>query len=155
MTIEIYLLLFLGQTILSAVVAILSLIKFQSRSLTVRLIGFIFLASCVANIASWFFVKSSVTRDFVNTTYPVYLMISLALYSRIYFEILHKKNARLFVMTTAVFSIFALINLFFIQKTTANSYSYLFHSAIILIYCLLYFYILIQDLPSLYVHHLP
>ena len=53
------------------------------------------------------------------------------------------------------FFIFALINLFFFQKTTPNSYSYIFHSAILIIYCLFYFYVLMRDLPSLYVHHLP
>ena len=155
MTIEIYLFLAVAQTVLSAIVAILCLIKYRSRSLIVKLVGFIFLASFLANMASWAMVSTTSLRIFVNTSYPISLIISLALYSRIYYNILHKKNRGWFVFVTGVFAVFALINLFFIQKTTPNSYSYLFHSAILIVFCLSYFYVLILDLPSLYVHHLP
>jgi hypothetical protein len=154
MTIEIYLSLAAAQTILSAIVAILSLIRYRSRSLIVKLIGWIFLASFLANMASWFLIGTTF-RVFVNASYPISLIISLGLYSIIYYDLLHKKNRGLFVLAAGIFTIFALVNLFFIQKTAPNSYSYLLDSAIIIIYCLLYFYVLIQDLPSLYVHHLP
>ena len=155
MTVQIYLNLAVAQTILSAIVAILALIKFSSRTLIVKLIGFVFLASFLANVASFALIGSKTLRIFVNASYPVYLIISLALYSRIYYAVLHKKNPGWFVVAAGTFAFFALTNLFFIQKTVPNSYSYLLHSAIIIVYCLLYFYILIQDLPSLYVHHLP
>jgi len=154
MTIEIYLFLAVAQTILSAFVAILSLIRYRSRSLIVKLIGWIFLASFLANMASWFVIGTTL-RVFVNASYPISLIISLGLYSIIYYNLLHKKNRAGFVLAAGIFTIFALINLFFIQKTAPNSYSYLLNSAIIIVYCLLYFYVLIQDLPSLYVHHLP
>jgi hypothetical protein len=154
MTIEIYLFLAVAQTILSAVVAILSLIRYRSRSLIVKLIGWVFLASFLANMASWFLIRTAL-RVFVNASYPISIIISLGLYSIIYYHLLHKRNRGWFVLAASIFTIFALINLFFIQKTAPNSYSYLLNSAIIIIYCLLYFYILIQDLPSLYLHHLP
>ena len=154
MTIEIYLSLAVAQTILSAIVAILSLIRYRSRSLIVKLIGWIFLASFLANMASWFLIGTTL-RVFVNASYPISLIISLGLYSIVYYDLLHKKNRGWFVLAASIFTIFALINLFFIQKTAPNSYSYLLNSAIIIVYCLLYFYVLIQDLPSLYVHHLP
>jgi hypothetical protein len=155
MTIQIYVYLAIAQTVLSAIVAILALIRFRSRSLIVKLIGFVFLASCLANVASFTLLGSQTLRIFVNASYPLYLVISMALYSKIYYEILHKRNPGWFVVAASAFAIFALTNLFFIQKTAPNSYSYLFHSAVIIIYCLAYFYVLMQDLPSLYVHHLP
>src|SRR6186713_1285044 len=100
MTIEIFLLLVLTQTVLSAVVSILSLIRFRSRSLVIRLIGFIFLASCIANVVSYLFTRFPLTRGFVNTTYPIYLTISLPLYSIIYYHVLHRKNSVWFKVAT-------------------------------------------------------
>jgi len=155
MTIEIYLYLAIAQTALSAIVATIALIRYRFRSSIVKLLGFVFLTSFLANAASFALVNFSTMRIFINATYPVYLIIGLALYSRIYHIILHKKNTKWFVLAATTFTIFALINLFFVQKTAPNSYSYIFFSAIIIIYCLLYFYVLIRDLPSLYVHHLP
>ena len=154
MTIQVYLYLTIAQTVLLAVVAIGALIRYRSRSLIVKLIGFVFLTGFLANMASWLMVGTAL-RIFVNSTYPISLIITVALYSRIYYELLHKKNRGLFVLVACVFAVFALVNILFIQKTAPNSYTYFFHSAIMITYCLLYFYVLMQDLPSLYVHHLP
>ncbi|HET6543265.1 MAG TPA: hypothetical protein VFG46_22415 [Chryseolinea sp.] len=154
MTIQIYLYLAVAQTVLSAIVAFGALIRYRSRSFIVKLIGFVFLTSFLANMAAWLMVGTAL-RIFVNSTYPVSLIITIGLYSRIYYDLLHKKNRGWFVLVACVFAVFALVNILFIQKTTPNSYTYLFHSAIMITYCLLYFYVLMQDLPSLYVHQLP
>lgn len=154
MTIQVYLYLTIAQTVLLAVVAIGALIRYRSRSLIVKLIGFVFLTGFLANMASWLMVGTAL-RIFVNSTYPISLIITVALYSRIYYELLHKKNRGWFVLVACVFAVFALVNILFIQKTAPNSYTYFFHSAIMITYCLLYFYVLMQDLPSLYVHQLP
>ena len=79
----------------------------------------------------------------------------MPLFSRIYDNLLHKRYSARFKTVTWVFIVFALINLFFIQKTAGNSYSNFFHSAVMIVYCLSYFYVLIEDLPSLHVHQLP
>ena len=155
MTLELFVYLVYAQTVLSAVVAMLSFFRFQSRSITARLIGFVFLGSCLANIASWLMIQTGTFRGFINVPYPIYLMVSMVIYSRLYFILLHKKHAGFFIGMASVYLIYALINIFFIQKTASNSYSYFLHSAILLVYCLVYFYVLMQDLPSLYVHHLP
>ena len=154
MTIQIYLYLTIAQTVLPAIVAIGALIRYRSRSLIVKLIGFVFLTGFLANMASWLMVGTAL-RIFVNSTYPISLIITVALYSRIYYDLLHKKNRGWFVLIACVFAVFALVNILFIQKTAPNSYTYFFHSAIMITYCLLYFYVLMQDLPSLYVHQLP
>lgn len=155
MKVEHYVLLAFIQTGLSAVVAFLSFIKFSSRDPIIRLIGFIFLTGALANIAAYLLHKSGALRGYMNLASPVYTVISLCLYSRIYYILLGKKNAKVFMGLTIAFVFFALFNLFFIQRTSLNSYSKIFYSAIILVYCLLYFYLLMKDLPSLYVHHLP
>jgi hypothetical protein len=155
MTIQTVLLLAFIQTVLSAVVASLALVKYSSRGLAVRLIGFVFLAGCLANVASWVLVRTGTFRGFTNTPAPIYLIINLCLYSRLYYVEMHRRHGRWFVIVASLFCVFALVNILFIQKTTPNSYTFLFHSGILLTYSLLYFYFLIHDLPSLHVHRLP
>lgn len=155
MKIEHYLMLAFVQTVLSAVVAVLSFIKFRSRDEIIRLIGFVFLTGALANIAAYLLHRSGTFRGYMNLTSPVSRVITLCLYSCIYYILLGKKNSKVFLGITIAFVFFALFNAFFIQGTSLNSYSKIFYSAIILVYCLLYFYVLMKDLPSLFVHHLP
>ena len=155
MTIEHYLLVVFVQTFLSAVVAFLSLVRFRSRDLIIRLTGFIFLAGCLANITGWLLVETQTFRRFINVSGGIHIIISFCLYSWIYFIAFHKKNTKAFLMLMMLFMIFALFNLFFWQKTERNSYTYLLHSAILIVYSLLYFLALMKDLPSLHIHRIP
>jgi hypothetical protein len=155
MTIEKFLALAHIQTALSAIVAILCLVKFKSRDRVVRLIGLVFLTSFLANMTALAFHKFTLLNAFVNATYPGFSIISFILISRVYYISLRTFHIRWFVLSTVIFIAFALSNLFFIQKEEVNSYTNIFYSAILIIYCLLYFYTLIRDLPSLYLHHLP
>lgn len=154
MTLEKFLLLAHIQTVLSAIIAFLSLIKFKSRNQVVRLIGLVFLASFLANVSSFAF-RFIQLRAFVNTPTVVYLIVSFIILSRLYYITLKSVHGRWFVLIAIIFVSFTLINAFFIQKITSNSYSNIFNAMVLLIYCLLYFYVLMRDLPSLYVHHLP
>jgi hypothetical protein len=154
MTIETYTTLAHLQTALSAIVAILCLIKFKSRDEIVWLFGLVFLSSFLANMTALAFHKFGLGQ-FVNISYPAFSIVSFVLLSRVYYISLRTIHVRWFVVSGVIVTAFALINLFFIQKLTLNSYTNIFYSFILIIYCLLYFYTLMRDLPSLYVHHLP
>src|SRR3989337_194410 len=143
------------QTALSAIVAILCLVKFKSRDRVIRLIGLVFMTSFLANVTALAFHMVTSLNAFINTTYPAFSIVSFVLISRVYYISLRSIHVRWFVLSAVIFIAFALSNLFFIQKLTLNSYTNIFYSAILIIYCLLYFYTLMRDLPSLYVHHLP
>ena len=143
------------QTALSAIVAILCLVKFKSRDRVIRLIGLVFMTSFLANVTALAFHMVTSLNAFINTTYPAFSIVSFVLISRVYYISLRTIHVRWFVLSAVIFIAFALSNLFFIQKLTLNSYTNIFYSAILIIYCLLYFYTLMRDLPSLYVHHLP
>ena len=155
MTIEQYVTLAHLQTALSATVAILCFIKFKYRDAITRLIGLVFFTSFLANMTSFFFHQFPTLNAFVNTAYPAFSIISFILLSRVYYLSLRTIPMKWFVIGAVVFISFALMNLFFLQKLTLNSYTNIFYSFILIIYCLLYFYTLMRDLPSLYVHHLP
>lgn len=154
MTIDQYFISVEIQTVLSAVVAVLSWVRFRSRSLTVRLVGLIFLAGCMANVFGVVLLRSDTFRSYSNATPVVYLLISMVCSSYIYFIILFKKK-EWFIMIVGLFLVCALINFFFIEKLAFNSYTAIFQSTVIIPCCLLYFHILLRDLPSVYVHQLP
>ena len=155
MTIEKFLFLAHTQTILSAVVAILCFVLFKSRSIDVRLIGFIFLTSFLANIISLLLIRLGMLRAFINIPPVIYLCVSLCLYSYLYSLNLKVKKPNWPLFVTVGFILFSVTNFLFIQKTTPNSYTYLLHSGILIVYSILYFFVLMRDLPTVYVHHLP
>jgi hypothetical protein len=156
MTIEQFFTIFWIQTGLLAIAAILSLLRYKFRNLITRLMGFIFFAGCIANVSTWLFVQFELLRPFTNIPPVVYSIISICLYSWMYFNLTHKKKPAWYIVSASLFVCFAIANILFIQKISfANSYTYLFHSFLVIVYCLLYFYTLMQELPSLYVHRLP
>lgn len=154
MTIDHYLILATIQTILSGLVAFMCLVRFKSRSTVIRLMGFIFLASSVANCVAYGLVETNVFRKYINMPNVIYMVFSFILFARVYFLLL-KKNSWLFVAVTIAFISFALVNVLFVQKLTLNSYTSIAYSATIIIYALLYFYFLMRELPTQYVHKLP
>lgn len=154
MTIDHYILLAHIQSVLSALVALTCFIKFQSRSHEIKLIGFIFLASCLANVTSFLSVYTNTLREYTNVPNIIYMIISFALFARLYYRLL-KKKALWFVLVTVVFTMFALVNVLIVQKKTLNSYTSVAYSFVMIIYTLLYFFFLIRELPTQYVHRLP
>jgi hypothetical protein len=142
------------QTVLSAIVAVLSWIRFRSRSLTVRLVGLMFLTGCLANVFGLVLLRSGTFRSYQNAAGVVYLIISMVCMSYIYFVILFRKK-KWFILITGILLVFSFINFFFIQKLAVNSYSITFLSVIVIACCLYYFHVLLRDLPSVYVHQLP
>jgi hypothetical protein len=154
-SLEKYLLLAHTQTALSALVAIVSFVKFKSRNTIIKLIGLVFLTSFIANISALVFINIAVLRQYVNIPYVIYVLLSFVLLSKVYHLTLRHVDLKWFVTIAVILISFSLYNLFFIQKTNPNSYANIFHSAILIVYSLLYFYVLMRDLPSLYVHHIP
>lgn len=155
MSLETYLLLAHTQTALSALVAIVSFVKFKSRDTIIKLIGLVFLTSFIANMSALAIINIPAISTYVNIPYVVYVLLSFVLLSKVYQLTLRYIDIKWFVTIAVILISFSLYNLFFIQKTTPNSYANIFHSAVLIVYSLLYFYVLIRDLPSLYVHEIP
>jgi hypothetical protein len=155
MSLEKFLLLAHAQTALSALVAIVSFVKFKSRDTIIKLIGLVFLTSFIANISSLILININEVRQYVNIPYVVYVLLSFVLLSKVYHLTLRYIDIKWFVVIAVILISFSLFNLFFIQKTNPNSYANIFHSGVLIVYSLLYFYVLMRDLPSLYVHHIP
>lgn len=154
MSLETFLLLANIQTTLSAVVAILCLYKFKSREIHIRLIGFSFLIAFIANVATVAMAKLQ-WREFHNTPTIFYVISNFFLLTAAYYHLLGRKKKMVFILIAVVFLITAVLNSYLYQKSSLNSYSYVFQAIVIIVYTILYFYKLIADLPEQYIHRLP
>src|SRR5688572_9187378 len=132
MTLESFLLTAHIQTTLSALVAIVSFIKFRSRDIVIRLIGFVFLISFLANISALLLHKFPALREFVNIPYVVYLVISFIILTKVYRMNLGTVNKTWYVVAIVIFCSFAAINLLFNQKTAPNSFTNILHSGMLI-----------------------
>ena len=72
MSLEKYLLLAHSQTALSALVAIVSFVKFKSRDTIIKLIGLVFLTSFIANISALALINIPAVRQYIDVCqYPL------------------------------------------------------------------------------------
>ena len=155
MTLEHFVLTAEVQTILLGIAAILCFVKYRSRSLIVRLLGFNFLMGFMANVSSYLMIRLGTFRGFSNIPGVCYSIISITLLSYIYWIILFGRKKIWFSVTIGLFTLFTVLNFYYVQKTSPNTNSLVLSAGILICYSLWYFYTLIRDLPSLHVHQLP
>jgi len=142
------------QTALSAIVSAFALIKFSSRSLYIKLIGLAFLLSFTANACAfllfWLGLKS-----LMNVPQTFYDSIIICVISLIFYNALGKRFGKMFLIVTAFYLLFALVNFLFLQKHAINSYNKFLSSFIVISYCIMFFYRLMVELPSTHLQRMP
>ena len=142
------------QTVLSAVVAFFALIKFYSREAYIKLIGLAFLLGFLANSCAWLLSWLGL-RSFMNVPQTFYDSIIICVISLIFYYALGKRYGKMFFIVTVFYLLFALINFLFLQKHTINSYNKFLSSFIVISYCILFFYRLMVELPSMHLQRMP
>ena len=148
MTAELYLTIVYTTTILSGILAIACLYKFLSREKIIRFIGLLFLCSFLCNLATIITAQGNV----IGSIYIILLVVIIGL---IYNHATAGKYRNQFLIISVVFTVFAVCNLLFFQKSQINSYSKLIGSFIIIVYCVFYFYKLMKELPTVHLQRLP
>jgi hypothetical protein len=154
-TLQAYLNTFYLQTTLSGIVAIISFYKFKRREKYIKLIGLSFLFGFLANILSLVISNFKSLNGFINIPHVLYFVSNFAFLTLAYYYVFGKRGGKWLVAATSIFLPFTLANILYFQKASINSYSNVLLSVIIIIYCIVYFYKLMIDMPSLYIHHLP
>jgi hypothetical protein len=142
------------QTALSALVALLAFLRFGEREKYVRLIGLTFTLSFIVTLLAFGLYYSSYRR-FINIPQSAYDLISFCLITLAFYHALNKRFGTFFLSITVGFLIFALLNLFFLQKEGITSYNKFLSSFIITCYCVFYFYRLMVELPSTHLQRMP
>lgn len=145
---------FYFQTFLSALIAGVSFYRYSERDTVVKLIGVLFVISFICNCAQYLFLMSGISL--VNQVGTTYYFLTIILGTWIYDLILGRRFTRsLFITSTVVFC-WGLIVVLFIQNEGENtSFASLGVAFLWLVYSIAYFYRLMQELPTIYLHRLP
>jgi hypothetical protein len=145
---------FFIQTFFSALIAGVSFFRYSERDTPVKLIGLLFLISCIFNCI--LYLTWLLRIPGLNQVSTGYMFVSIIIGTIWYALVLaHRFRKALIVISVLVFS-WGLIVIFFIQNTGENtSYLSLGISFMWLLYAIIYFYRLMQDLPTIYLHRLP
>jgi len=152
MTLEKFLIIVKIIVFLAGAIVLLSFLQYKKRSPEVKLIGFNFLVPVVGYLAlSWLDLRGTDAIIPQNIEMIAHFVIMTLLYH----TVLQKRYPRIFLAISILFLAFAFINIFFIQKLQFNSYTATVSNAIIIIYCVAYFYRLLIDFPEQHLQRLP
>jgi hypothetical protein len=150
MTLKNFLLVADIQMIVFGIGAIFSFLKFNSRQHYIMLLGISLIASVACDASA--FILTGKIRNHASSAYNI---LVFPLISAIFYQVTGKTNKRIFVVISAAVTIVGFINVFFIQKSSINSYTLIIQSIIIICYSLYYFYWLLRELPTSQLHLLP
>jgi hypothetical protein len=151
-TLEKFLLIAQVIMILGGVIIALAWVHFKRRAIEIQLIGL----NYVPPILGYFSLSIFNLRGLpVNIPQNIETYCHFVILWTIYYFVLQKRHTRIFVTVFIVFSIFAFINAFFIQKMYFNSYTVAINDVIVIGYCVTYFHRLLVDLPAQHLQRLP
>jgi len=85
----------------------------------------------------------------------VYYLMSFPIVTGIYYYATGRTHPFVFLTIAASFTTFALLNVFFIQRSEFNSYTSLTMSILLIFYGLYYFSWLLKELPTTVLYKLP
>jgi len=151
MTLHSYLLVFYIQTALSAIVALTAFYRFPRRSKGTKLIGLLFAVGFVCNTLGYLLAKHKMT-NIPGSAFDLSLVLIVSL---IYNYQTKGRYQKWFLLIASVFILFAITNLFLIQKSDNASNNKLLSSFIIILYAIFYFYRLMVEMPTTHIQRLP
>lgn len=151
---ETYFFIFYIQTFLSALIAIASFYRFSERDTLLKLIGGLFVFSCVCNTIAYLSLLLHI-EGMANIPGSVYGIVKVIVVGIIFNYVTKSKHRDTVLTITIVYCAFAFFNLFFLQKVANASYNKLAGSFIIMVYTIWYFYKLMVELPAIHLHRLP
>jgi hypothetical protein len=137
------------QTALSALIALLVLIRFSTRQKYIKLIGLSFFLGFITHMLVMLWQRK------INETQSLYGIINYFIIASVYFLVLGKRYHKLFLTTGFIFLIFSIYNFLFFQKQELNSYTDALASFFILFFSIFYFYRLLVELPEAHLHRIP
>ncbi|HEY5746785.1 MAG TPA: hypothetical protein VIU12_11955 [Chryseolinea sp.] len=152
MTIEKFIVIMAVMMVLHGLIVVLCFFHFKKRSPQLKFLGINFLCLFLSYHSVDIFTLRGME---VNVPTNIEILTSFFTLTALYYVQFQKRNTRLFLALTILFTIFWFSNIFFIQKTYFNSYSASVLNFIIMAYCVTYFYKLMVDLPERHLQHVP
>lgn len=152
MTIEKFLVIAQVIMVLGGIIVVLSWVYFKRRAIEIKLIGLNYVPPILGYFSLGIFNLHGLP---VNIPQNIETYCHFVILGTLYYFALQKRYTRIFVTVFIVFSIFAFINAFFVQKMYFNSYTVALSNSILIVYCITYFYRLLIDLPAQHLQRLP
>jgi hypothetical protein len=152
MTIEKFLVIVKIIMVLASIIVLLSFLYFKKRAIEIKLIGLNFLTPVVGYFSVDFFNLRGMQ---VNIPQNIEMLVHFVIITIMYYLALGKRHPKTFLILLILFSILAVGNMLFLQKTYFNSYTVTVSNVIAIVYCVAYFYRLLVDLPAQYLQRLP
>jgi hypothetical protein len=141
------------QTILSVLIAIFSWYRYRQRDRLMILVGLLFAFSAFFNTLQ--FTALFIRKNYImNAIGSVYEIIFFLIASLIYDHVTHRRY-RLFILLIASFlALGGMANIFFSSIGLASATKLASH-LVVVTYCIVYFFQLMRDLPTIHLHRLP
>ena len=152
MTIEKFLMIVKIIMLLNALTALLSLLFYRRRAMQIKLLGLYFLLPVLGYYSVDLYHAKGME---INIPSNILLLVSFLLITCIYYIQFQKRYTRIFLVVVVLFMIFGLFNIFFIQKMYFNSYTASISNFVTIIYCVVYFYRLLIELPEQHLQRVP
>jgi hypothetical protein len=109
--------------------------------------------SLLCDVAGRILFALGINPNFSNTVYWLFSVIPITVF--FYYAINWKTITGYLMVTNVAYLVFGIVNFLFIQTRTVNSYSNVFHSLIIIVLSILFFYKLLKELPAQQLQRLP
>lgn len=132
---------------------LLSLLRFARIPVAVRLVGILQGCSFLAEQASIWLRINGISPNHASTAYNLAQLILLS--TSYYFVMGRKRWKAAFLITGGGMLLFGLVNWIFIQQGGINSFSKVTSSIYFLVLSILFFYVLLKDLPTQSILQLP
>ena len=152
MTIETFMMTVKIIMVLNGVIALLSFLFYKRRATQIKLLGLNFLYQIVGYYSMAMFDLKGME---VNIPGNIQLFFAFLTITAIYYTQFQKRYTRFFLVVTILYLVFAFVNVFFIQKMYVNSYTVAFLDFAVMVYCILYFYRLLIELPAQHLQMVP
>jgi hypothetical protein len=154
MSIETYIFIVYLQTVLSGLVAVIALYKYKQRNHVVRLIGLLYALSFVCNVTSLSF-RNTKFIGYINIPGAIFDIAFVVICAIIFNLAFKRKHQLICISIITLFLIGATLNLIFLQQLKIDSFTKFSGSFLIIVFATIYFYRLMIEMPTMYLHRLP
>ena len=136
-----------------AVPLLILMIRIDRQPTAFRWLAVYFLLSLLSDVGSLLFMKFGLNPNIPGSVNGLFCISVLSVF---FYQIMNQPSLkRMLTFVNIIYFAFALLNILFLQKSGVNSYSDIFHALFVLSLSILFFYKLLQDLPTQQLHKLP
>lgn len=135
------------------VIVFFGLAKLHSIGTNLKVIWVLAGVSFICDMAALNHAQLKINNNYAS---DAYLLVEFVLLQIIYFRAFKNPNVfRIFRIIAFIYIVFFFFNVLFVQREKINSYTYIISAGVFVVLAVLFFYKLMNDLPTVGVYRLP